>query len=205
MSLTLVREEAGLHIVAAKTRAPVTVLIADDHPLVLRGLQALVGESIDFAVVAAVRDGAAALRAISKNGPAIAVLDITMWHHTGRELLKVVLAENLPTRIVLLTAAITDERVLEALAANVYGLVLKSAAEDELIATLRKVARGERVIPRQQPESAVTREASRRSKHQASEIELTPREMEIARLTIRGLSNKGIGRELHVAEGTVKL
>jgi DNA-binding NarL/FixJ family response regulator len=187
------------------SKTPLTVLLADDHPTFLRGLRGLIADYPEFVIVDAVSDGEAALEIIRETKPAIAVLDIAMPKMSGIDVLNALASRNSATRVVLLTASLSDEHLFQAVAANAYGVVLKSSGDKDLIGSLRRVGSGEKVIPNDLLEAAVVRAARRKSRARFFEHLLTAREAEISNLTIRGMSNKAIARELGVAEGTVKL
>ena len=120
-----------------------SVLLADDHPIVLSGLKALLGSRADFQVVAACSDGAEALHCLRELEPYLGVLDIHMPGLSGIEVLKITESEGLRTRIVFLTASATDKNVTEAVSGGAWGIVLKDIAAHELIDCLKKVAAGE--------------------------------------------------------------
>src|SRR4029077_1642644 len=104
---------------------PIRVVIADDHPLVLRGLESLLGSEPDFQVVAQCADGEQALEAVRVHKPDILVLDLHMPRKNGLEVLKELKAGKVPTRAVLLVAELDDEELLEATRQDVAGVVLK--------------------------------------------------------------------------------
>src|ERR1043165_5379512 len=119
---------------------PTRVIIADDHPIVLDGLAQLLAGDPEFEVIALCKDGDEALNAIRKERPEIAVLDVRMPRVTGLGILRAVVTERLPTRVILLTAEISDDDVVEAVRLGVAGMVLKETASRQLLATLSKVA-----------------------------------------------------------------
>ena len=162
------------------------VVIADPHPLILKGLAAVLEAESDFRIVAHCADGASCIKAIREVLPDIAIVDVSL-----PEILAVISSEGLPTRIVLFTALEGRERLFHAL--GVYAVVPKDADPQRLLQTLRQVASGQKVL--QQPggdaEKAITA--------------LTDRERQILRLVSEGLSNKEIGRRLKITDGTIKV
>lgn len=180
------------------------ILIADDHPLVLRGLSDLIGTEPDMQVVFSCADGLAASDYVRSHSPDIAVLDHNMPGRTGLEILRWIKEGGLPTRVLLLTADLADADVAAALALGGEGILTKTTAPDMLVRCLRELAAGRRWIPDEMREAA-EREAWRQ--HQAARIlePLTDREREIVTLASGELSNKEIARLLEVAEGTVKI
>ena len=181
------------------------VVVADDHPIVLGGLRALLQAEPGVEIVAAVPDGASALEVIRAHEPSIAVLDIRMPQLTGLEVLEALEAEGLGTRVVLLTGSASDEQIATAVDRGAWGLLLKESALCTLMACLKTVAAGQRWLPEELVAPAVRRAAERRASDVPLERVLTAREYEIARLIAQGLSNKHIARALTIAEGTVKI
>jgi two-component system, NarL family, nitrate/nitrite response regulator NarL len=182
----------------------IRVVLADDHPIVTQGLGALLGTERDFQVVASGADGEQALRAVRAHKPDILVLDLHMPGKNGLEVLKEIRAAKLPTRVVLLAAQIDDEELLEAMRLQVAGVVLKEMAPRLLVQCLRKVHAGEPWIERKSAarafEKLLRREASVRDLARL----LTPREIEIVKMVVRGLRNRAIADDLSISEGTVK-
>src|SRR3954451_7745888 len=181
------------------------VVLADDHPIVLGGLRALLLAEPGVEIVAAALEGAAAFTMIRAHEPDLAVLDITMPQLTGLEVLEALAADDLATRVVLLTGSASDEQIAAAVERGAWGLLLKESAPGTLIAYLKAVAAGPRWVPEEGGAPAVRRPAEQRAKEVRPERVLTAREYEIARLVARGLSNKHIARELAISEGTVKI
>jgi two-component system, NarL family, nitrate/nitrite response regulator NarL len=181
------------------------VVLADDHPIVLGGLRAVLQAEPGIEIVAAAPDGASALAMIRAHEPSIAVLDINMPQLTGLEVLEALEAEGLSTRVVLLTGSASDEQIATAVERGAWGLLLKESALGTLITCLRAVASGQRWLPEELVAPAVRRAAERRARDVPLERVLTAREYQIARLVAQGLSNKHISRQLSISEGTVKI
>src|SRR5215203_2043984 len=188
-----------------KRECAMRVVLADDHPIVLGGLRALLQAEPEFEIVAAAPDGATALAMIRAHQPDMAVLDINMPQLTGLDVLETLEAESLSTRMVLLTGSASDEQIATAVERGAWGLLLKESAPGTLITCLRAVASGQRWLPEELVAPAVRRAAERRARDVRLERVLTAREYEIARLVAQGLSNKHIARALAISEGTVKI
>ena len=182
-----------------------TVTLADDHPLVLRGLAQLIATRPQFVVVATATDGHAALAAIRQLTPDAAVVDVNMPKLKGLDVLKAAVGERLSTRIVFLTASLNDESILEAVSLGVYGIVLKDSAPESLLDCLDQVVAGGRWLADEFVQTAISRETVRRQRSQGPIEALTTREVEVMRLVTSGLSNKQVARELALSEGTVKI
>ncbi len=184
---------------------PIGLVLADDHPIVLDGLDHLFRQEEDFKVLARCRDGEETLQAVRKHRPDVLILDLRMPGKDGLAVLREVRKEKLPTRVVLLTAEMSDAEALEAIRLRVNGVVLKEMAPQLLVKCIRKVHAGgqwweKRSLGRAM-ETMLRREAGER------EIVgvLTPRELQIVRLVASGLHNKEIADKLGISEGTVKI
>lgn len=183
----------------------ITIVIADDHPLVLRAVESLVESQPDLHVVAQCTDGVTALASVREHRPAIALLDVAMPGHSGLEVLVTLRAEGIATRIVFLTASIMDNEIYAALDAGVDGIVLKDSAPEVLLECLREVAIGGKWYPPELVQQAMEREERRRAEGSEIMAKLTAREREIFLLATRDLSNKEIANKLGISDGTVKL
>ncbi len=181
------------------------VVLADDHPVFLGGLQALIRTDPMFEVVATRPNGTSALQAILELQPDLAILDVSMPGCTGVEVLKDIGSRNLRTRVILLTASAGDHQIVEAVERGVYGLMLKDAAADTLLECMRSVSAGRRWLPSDLVGAALEREEEKRAKTGQVEAALTAREREIVSLVAEGRSNKEIARHLGVTDGTVKI
>jgi DNA-binding NarL/FixJ family response regulator len=189
-----------------KTRGePLRLLLADDHPVVLAGLERLLSVQPTFKIVATSDDGAAALKAIQELEPDIALLDINMPKLSGLDVLEALEASGVSTKTVFLTATATDSQLTKAVTHGAWGIMLKDSAADALLQCLEAVSSGERWLPADLIHPALQRDADRRESHvQLTEI-LTHREQEIAKLVAQGLSNKHIGKQVGISDGTVKI
>jgi two-component system, NarL family, nitrate/nitrite response regulator NarL len=177
-----------------------TVVVADDHPMMLDGVAGLLTAG-GYAVVARGTDGQQALDAIRAHQPDLAILDIHMPHRSGLDLLREARREQWRTRIVLLTASTDAAPIMEAVQLKVDGLILKGAGGDTLLRCLERVLDGEQWLDRdamQQVVETLAKPADR-------PLELTPRESDVARWVAQGSRNKEIARELDISEGTVKM
>ena len=183
----------------------ISLVLADDHPIVLDGLEHLFRLERDFKVLACCRDSEETLQAVRKHRPDVLVLDIRMPGKGGLEVLRQVGKEKLATRVVLLTASLSEEDALEAIRLRVSGVVLKEMAPRLLVQCIRKVHAGGQWLEKRSfgraIETMLRREAGAR---QMAEV-LTPREIEIVRLVASGLRNKVIAGKLHISEGTIKV
>jgi len=182
----------------------ISIVLADDHPVVLRGVDAILSVHTDMNVLAVCTDGRAAAEAIRQLAPNVAVLDVVMPGFNGLEVLSTTAAEGSITKIVFLTAFATDDHILSAIANGARGIVVKEAAPDSLVECLRTVAAGKQWFPPDVVETALRRDASRRAESDRVGS-LTAREQQIVALVADGLSNREIARRINLAEGTIKL
>jgi DNA-binding NarL/FixJ family response regulator len=181
------------------------VALADDHPLVLRGLAQLIATRPKFEIVATAMDGNAAIADIRRHAPDVAVLDVNMPGLSGLDVLRAVVAERLATRIVFLTASLTDDRILQAVNLGIYGILLKDSAPETLLDCLDQVVAGGRWLAAELVHTALRRETARHRSSRGLTDALTSREAEVMRLVTSGLSNKQVARQLALSEGTVKI
>ena len=177
-----------------------TVLVADDHPFLRAGVQAVL-EPTDFKVIAAVGSGQEALAALATHDPDVCIFDVTMPAPDGVETLKAMRQAGDRRPVVLLTAHIDDKRLVEAIAAGVNGVVSKDGAEDVLADSLQRVLAGEQVIAPELLARARAQEALAPSPFAV----LTPRERTIVALAMRGTRNRDIAATLGITEGMVKV
>ena len=121
---------------------PISLVLADDHPLLLNGLENLFRLEKDIQVLARCGDGVEALRAVREHRPDILILDIRMPRMDGLAVLRALKMEKLRTRVVLLTVALDEDEVLEAIRLGVRGVVLKEMAPQLIVQCVRKVHAG---------------------------------------------------------------
>jgi DNA-binding NarL/FixJ family response regulator len=184
---------------------PIQVVLADDHQLILDGLDNLFRPERDIEVVGRCRDGEEALREVRARRPDVLVLDVRMPRLDGLQVLHTMTAEGLATRVVLLTAAVDDDQVFEAVRLGARGVVLKDMAPRLLVECVREVHRGGYWLERQSASQALKRMLRRTEAASDLAGVLTQREVEIVRMVARGLRNKEIASQLSITEGTVKV
>ncbi len=177
-----------------------SVILVDDHPLLLRGLQSLLGTAPDFEIVAATTSGANALSVIRERQPDLALVDIAMPDTDGLQILEAVFANRWPVRVIVLSATLKDRQIADALALDAWGILLKEYAPDALLDCMRQVAGGEKWLP-----AELLARAARATRDDTPEKLnlLTAREREVAVLICSGLSNRAIAKRLGTSEGTI--
>src|SRR4030042_638069 len=184
---------------------PIRLVVADDHPLILDGIENLFRLEEDFQLLARCKDGIETMQAVRSHQPDVVILDIRMPGKDGLTIARDILAEKLPTRVVLLTAELEDDQLLEAVRSGVRGIVLKEMAPQLLVQCIRKVHAGEQWIERRS--TALNLEKILRREIAAREIEalITPREISIGKMVAQAIKNKEISTRLFISEGTVKV
>lgn len=183
----------------------IRLLLADDHPIVLDGLEQLFRLEQDIEIVARCRDGEETLRALQVYRPDVVVLDIRMPRGDGLDVLRGIEAGGLLTRVVLLTAALEEDQLVEALRLGVGGVVLKEMAPQLLVEAVREVHAGRRWLDKGSMDRALGRLLQKEESRREAAGDLTPRELEIVCMVARGLRNRAIAEKLFISEGTVKI
>ena len=184
---------------------PIRIVVADDHAIVLHGLQQLFERHSDFEVMACCQNGATAVDAVVAHRPDVLVVDLRMPGDGGLGVLRALASRSATCPVVILTAAIGDDEVLEAVKLGAKGLVLKESTPDTLLDCVRIVARGDTWFERDTMTRALQSMAGRASTELDAAAALTPREIEMVRLVGQGLRNKVIAERLSISEGTVKV
>ena len=182
----------------------IRVVVADDHPFILDGLEQLFRGEQDIELVARAMNGEEALAAVETWRPDVLVLDVRMPRLDGIGLLRRLHERGLQTRVVLLTASLDDARLLEAFRLGAKGLVLKESAPRLLVQSVRHVANGEESWNGKAVAGALRLMMQRQESAAAVAATLTPRELDVTRMVAEGLRNKEIAGRLAITEGTVK-
>lgn len=187
--------------------ASIRLVLVDDHRIVLSGLRYLLELEPDIEVLADCVSGSEALDAVRRLRPDILVLDLLMPGLSGLDILRVLQAESYPPRVLLLTAAITEDEMITAARLGVSGVILKEMAPQQLIQCLHKIHAGgiwlEKTVVMRVLRKMANGEPGADFPGQAA-CGLTPRELEMVRLVGHGLQNKEIARRVRITEGTVK-
>lgn len=183
----------------------IRIVLADDHPIVLQGLQHLFARHQDLEVVASCAGADEALAAARQHQPDVVLLDLRMPQRSGLDLLAVLGRELPAVRSIVLTAAITQDQVVEALKRGASGIVLKESPPEQLIECVRSVSRGEQFFDSDMVTQATRAAATGSGTVPDGTAALTPRELEIVRMVAQGLRNRVIGERLVISESTVKV
>ncbi|KQS65713.1 response regulator transcription factor [Modestobacter sp. Leaf380] len=186
----------------------ITVVLADDEPLVRMGLGMVLGGSDDIDVIGQAGTGSEAVDLARRLRPDVVVMDIRMPGTDGVAATRQIVAAGLPSRVLVLTTFDLDEYAFAALQAGASGFLLKTSDPDRLVEAIRTIARGDAVVaPR------VTRrllDTFATQLHPAAPVQdprvgkLTDREREILQQLATGRSNAEIAAQLYLSEYTVK-
>lgn len=183
----------------------IRVVLADDHPVVLAGVKALLQAAPEIALVGEATTGDAALSMIAEQLPDVAVIDISLPEMNGLELAR--RAADLCPAVKLLALTVHEDRayIQPLLQAGARGYLLKRSAADELIRAIRAIAAGGIYLdPAIADKALASPEASGAETGSGNEDELSQREGEVLRLTAQGFSNKEIAGRLEVSVKTVE-
>jgi DNA-binding NarL/FixJ family response regulator len=173
----------------------IRILTVDDHPLLRKGIAALVNAELDLKLVAEASNGKEAIDAFRSHQPDVTLMDLQMPEVDGLEAIETIRREFPEARIIVLTTYSGDTQVLRALKAGARGYVLKGHVHKELLDAIRAVHAGQKRIP-----SEIAAELA----DHATDDPLTEREIDVVRLIAAGNSNKQIADQLSIGEATVK-
>ena len=182
----------------------IRLVLADDHPIVLQGLEQLLSLEKDCEVVARAKNGDEALRAVRQFQPDVLVLDLRMPGTDGLAVLEEMRREALPTRVVILSA-MNDDDLFEAIRLGARGVVLKDMAPRLLMQCVRTVHAGGKWLEKGVATCAVDKLLEREAGIKAVAETLTPRELQVARMIAKGVPSKTVASRLAISEGTAKL
>ncbi len=175
--------------------SPIRILIVDDHPVLRRGIAALIATEPDLSLVGEAATGREALHQFRVHRPDVTLMDLQMPEMSGLDAIIAIRAESPDARIIVLTTYLGDVQVLRALKAGARAYLLKNSLYKELLETIRAVDAGKR---------SLSAEASFQLAEHATDEALTPSEIRVLRLIAQGDSNKEIAVKLSVSEGTIK-
>ncbi len=174
----------------------IRVLCVDDHPLVRKGIAAILANEQDINLVGEAGNGRDAVETFRRLRPDVTLMDLRMPELDGIEAARQIRAEFPDAKIIALTSFDGDQDIYRALEAGVRGYMLKETVHTEVLSAIRQVHAGRRLMP-----AAV---AERLSEH-FPQVALSPREIEVLSLVAQGLANKEIAARLGTAGGTVKM
>ena len=189
----------------------ITVLLADDHPLIRKGFRLILDAEPDIEVAGEAGDGATAVSMCAALRPDVVLMDVRMPGRDGIEATRDIVAAGLPSKVLILTTFDLDDYVYAGLRAGASGFLLKDTQPEDLVAAIRTIAAGDAVLA-----PAATRRLIRQfttqppeppGSRRAAQIRhaLTGREQDVFALIAAGMSNSEIAARLHLSGGTVKI
>ena len=180
----------------APSAKPIRVLCVDDHPLVRKGIVAILANETDIELVAEAGNGRDAVELFRQHRPDVTLMDLRMPELDGIGAVKLIRSEFPDAKIIALTSFDGDQDIYRALEAGVRGYLLKEMVHTEVLNAIRKVADGQKLM---------SQEVAERMSEYFPQVALTPREVEVLSLVAQGLANKEIAVKLGTANGTVKI
>jgi DNA-binding NarL/FixJ family response regulator len=176
----------------------IRVLVADDHPVVRSGIVALLDAAADVEVVGQASTGTEAVALALEHEPDIVLMDLRMPGLNGDEATGQIVSQRPQVKVIILTTYESDDSILNAIEAGASGYLLKAAPEEEILAGIRSVARGEVALAPSIAALLVKRMSA------PPVPTLSPRETQVLALVAQGHSNPAIAAKLFVGEATVK-
>lgn len=175
---------------------PIRVLCVDDHPLVRKGIVAILANEADIELVAEAGNGRDAVELFRQHQPDVTLMDLRMPELDGIGAVKIIRGEFPEAKIIALTSFDGDQDIYRALEAGVRGYLLKEMVHTEVLNAIRKVDAGQKLM---------SQEVAEHIAEYFPQVALTPREVEVLALVAQGLANKEIAAKLGTANGTVKI
>jgi len=176
-------------------KAPIQIVVADDHPIVRSGIVANLMQQRDMKVVAEGNDGFEALALIKKYLPDVILLDLRMPRLDGLDVVAEINALHLNTKVIVITTYENPEDIQRSVKAGARAYLLKDCSQQVLLEAVRRVYLGEVFLLPQIAQKLVDR---------MQKPQISSRELEVLKLVASGKSNKEIGVQLFISEGTVK-
>ncbi|HEX2208575.1 MAG TPA: response regulator transcription factor [Longimicrobium sp.] len=184
--------------------AKIRILLADDHPVLRSGLEALLGLEDDVLVVGHASTGEEAVEKARLLRPDVVVMDLAMPVMDGLEATRRIVALELGTRVLVLTSQTEEDFLLPVLEAGASGFVRKTSADTDLLTAIRTVAGGEVFLYPSATRVLLKQYKQSREPHEAGPLEkLSEREREVLTLTAEGYSSAEIGKKLFLSPKTV--
>jgi NarL family two-component system response regulator LiaR len=198
-------ESSGSGIIRSESQK-IAILLADDHPLLLQALKGLLEKEDDFEIVAEAGDGEGAARLAAELKPDVVIMDISMPRLDGLEATRRIKEAYPEIAVLVLTVHNDDQSILEILQAGAAGYLVKSIFGEELVQAIRAVATGDMVLSPSIGQRLLKQAARYPTKPVLLEggEKLSTRELEILRLTAKGMMNKDIALSLGLELRTVK-
>jgi len=184
------------------TEQTIRILIADDHPVVRKGLKALLNTEPGLEVVGEAADGEQAVTKASTLKPDVILMDLSMPRKDGVQAISEIRQEVPGVKILVLTSFAEDRRIIAAIEAGALGYLLKESSPRELVRAVRTVYRGDSSLHPTVAHKLI--HSLQRSSEGPQTESLTVREIKVLRLIAEGLSNHDIAKKLFISEPTVR-
>jgi len=179
--------------IASQTK--IRILIADDHPVVRQGIIANLKPQTDMTIVGEAAAGVEAIALIKEQLPDLLLLDLRMPRIDGLDVVAEVKASRLPINVIIMTTFEAEADVCRSMKAGARGYLLKDSSQEEILDAIRRVSVGETYLP-----ARIVQKVAEGMRNP----ELSPRELTVLQCVAAGKSNKEIGVQLFITEGTVK-
>ena len=184
----------------------ITIILADDHPIVRKGLRETIEEESKFIVLAEVGNGQEAIEAIEKFSPTVAILDVDMPIMNGFEAVRLITAKKLKTEIVFMTMHRDEDLFNEAIDLGAKGFILKDSALSDIVECIKAVASKNHYTSHSLTSFLInrSRRAINLTDKQPTLNDLTPAERKVLKLIAENLTSKEIGEQLFISLRTVE-
>jgi len=182
------------------TQNVLKILIIDDSPLFREGLSRLLNSAHFCRVVDHTGDINDAINKIQRTDPEVVIMDIIMSQYDGFDAIQMILDKNREIKIIILTNSESEENMLHAIKLGVHGYLLKSVEANELLHVLRRLPQGDTYVA----PGIAAKILKNYTYENKNKDYISPREKEVLKLVVKGLTNKEIARSLDISESTVK-
>lgn len=185
---------------------PIRVLVADDHGLFRQALKSVLSAEGDLDLVGEAGDGEEAVRLAAELAPDVILMDVRMPKLAGIDAARRIAAEMPVTKVLMLTVSDEEGDLFEAIKAGACGYLLKEVDPTEVADAVRQVHAGHSLLSPAVASKLVSEFATmaKKSDDRASRPSLTEKQLQVLQLAADGLTNRQIGRKLHISENTVK-
>ena len=183
---------------------PIKILVVDDHPVVRRGLQSLLGDAKDLQIVGEATNGAEALQQIAALKPDVVLMDIRLPNADGVQVTRRVRREHPQVKIIILTTYDDEQHLFNAIEAGAHAFLTKHADYGDIATSIRAVHKGERLLSPVLIGKVLDRFQQLARAQAKQDSGLGDEEVEVLRMIADGATNKEIGEKLFWSEVTVK-